>query len=661
MNIFEKMLYSLQGTMKTPTTYGWFHLISIAATIILTIAVCLLLKNAKQKTFRIFVFVCWFIIFILEVYKQLMFSFNVKDNLPVWNYQWQTFPFQLCCVQLFLLPFVIFLKDGKVHNAIMAFLSFFSLLGGLIAYIFPNNIFTSMIGINIQTMIHHGIQILLGIFFVVYNRKKLGVKYYLSSLIVFAICLGIAIALNFIIPNFTNETFNMFFISQKFDCSLPILDKIYPKVHYAIFLTIYVFSFAFIGFILFLIFFAISKLLNKETLSKANKLKLILSILFVAIEITIFILVLFIDSKITRYLKFAGIALAGAYPLVFINPNKNAFSINIGLILTIFADIFLILLNPTNKPIGMIFFVLVQLCYFLFLISNTKSKVNQILNAVTRIVLTIGVIIVAIVVLKDKIDFLSIISIIYFANLLVNLVFAYAGGKKSIAFAIGLTLFILYDVIIGLQFAYDNYLKINESSMIYKIIFADFNIAWALYLPSQVIIALFAIYSTTLSSSFAGDEVSSNTLILNDDNTLVVNSGETRIINTNEPNMKIVRKHNGKTKAEINIVTNNIPVIVDSNSKKSKPKKLEKPKKEKKVKKPKTKEKKSIETNKEEIIKAETPKKEPEIKEIKKEPVKKDTKPVQNKTSYNPRKYSNNRPKMIVRNKIRKFETFKKD
>lgn len=660
MNTFEKIIHALQGTMETPTNYGWFHLVSIAAIAVLTVAVCLLLKNAKQKTFRVFVFVCWLVILLLEVYKQLAFSFELVNGSPVWDYQWYAFPFQLCSVQLFLLPFVFCLKDGKVRTSVMAFLSLFSFFGGLVVFIYPNDVFISTIGINIQTMVHHGLQIVLGIFFIVYNRKKLSFKYYLSGLIVFAACLAVAMALNFIIPNFTDETFNMFYISPKFDCTLPVLDKIYPNVHYAVFLSLYILGFAFIGLVLFFVFYVFANLLNKERLAKANKTKLILSTLFVLIEIAVLILILFVDTGITRYLEFSGIALAGIFPLIFINPNKNAFSINIGLILTIFADIFLVLLNPANKVIGMIFFVLVQLCYFLFLISNTKSKANQISNVVTRLILTAGIIVACVLLLKDKVDFLSIISVIYFANLFVNLVFAYAGGKKSLAFAIGLTLFILCDIIIGLQVAAGDYLTISESSIVHKIIFADFNIAWAVYLPSQVIIALFAIYSTTLSSSFEKEEVSLSTLTPPSINELVVSSGETTIVNTNNPNMKIVRKHNGKTKAEINIVTNNIPVLVDSSSKKEKPKKLEKTKKEKKVKEKKVKEKKT--KKQEEQPKIETPKQESKVKETKKEPEKKPANPATSKTtSYNPRKYSNNRPKMVVRNKIRKFETFRKD
>ena len=666
MNTFEKIIHALQGTMETPTNYSLFHLVSVAIIVVSTIAVCLLLKNSKQKTFRIFVFVCWALIFLLEVYKQLVFSFSLTDNKPVWDFQWYAFPFQLCSVQLYLLPFVVFLKDGKVRNAIMAFLTFFSFFGGLVVFIYPNDVFISMIGINIQTMVHHGLQVLLGIFFAVYNRKKLGFKYYLSGLIVFATCIAVAMSLNFIVPTFTNETFNMFYISPKFDCTLPVLSAIYPKVPYIVFLLLYVAGYSFIGLVIFLVFFAIAKLLNKERLQSANKQKLILSTIFVIIEISLLVLILFIDTGITKYLEFSSIALAGLFPIIFINPNKNAFSINIGLFLTIFADIFLVLINPTNQNIGMIFFVIAQLCYFLFLYANTESKAQRISNVVTRLVLTAAIIVAAVLILKNKTDFLSIISVIYFANLFVNILFAYIGGKKSIAFGIGLTLFIACDIVIGLGQAIGTYITVETSSILYKIAFSDFNIAWACYLPSQVIISLFSIYSNTLSAG-AKETMETIPVILPKQNNIVeVETGETTIINTHNADIEIVRKNKGKTAAKINVVTNNIPVMIDSN-KNEKPKKLKKEKqpKLKKIEKTKADKKTEKKANKklenEEKIK---PKKEVLVKTEKEEPIKKDINPeTKRKTTKSASKkpYSNNRPKMVVRNKIRKFETFRKD
>ena len=652
MNAFEKIINALVRTVKTPALFGTFHLISIGALLVCTILACIFLRNAKSKTLRVFVFVCWLVLVLFEAYKQLMLAFDGIAGKAVWNYAWNNFPFQFCSISLYLLPFVVFFKDCKVRDAIVSFLIFFCFASGLFVFAYPIKILGSNLGVNIQIMANCGIQVMLSAMLAVHERKKLGFKYFLSSLIVFAGVIIIAVSLNFAFPLINKtETFNMFYLSKKFGCPLPLLSLLFPKVHYAIFLTVYVSSICLVAFIVFLLFFTLAHLLKKENLARANKFKLILSTIFTAAEIALLVLVLLDCTSITKHLEFSSVALAGLFCILFINPNKNAFSIIIGLILTIFADIFLVLLNPTNQLMGVIFLVTSQLCYYLFLIANTKSKVSQVLNSATRLIITAALIVLSIIFLKEKIDALFILAIIYASNLLASVIFAFAGGKKSIAFAIGLLLLILSNAIVGLQTASGSLITIKAGTLFHKIIFVNFNLVWALYIPALTIIAIFAVYSNTLSVTSADVQVSSKELAIKQNNELVVKTGETTIINTTEPNMKIVRKHGGKTKAEINIITNNIPVEIVSSEKKTK---AQKPKKEKKLKKIKIKEKTIVQENKPE----------PEPKEIKPEPKKPEAKkaPAQKKTSGSaPKKYSDNKPKMVVRNKIRKFDTFRKD
>jgi hypothetical protein len=72
----------------------------------------------------------------------------------------------------------------------------------------------------------------------------------------------------------------------------------------------------------------------------------------------------------------------------------------------------------------------------------------------------------------------------------INIVESLLNFKDNKILPIGLTLFILCDTVIGLQVMSDMYLKINESSLIYKLIFSNFDLAWFFYLPSQVLISL---------------------------------------------------------------------------------------------------------------------------------------------------------------------------
>ena len=98
--------------------------------------------------------------------------------------------------------------------------------------------------------------------------------------------------------------------------------------------------------------------------------------------------------------------------------------------------------------------------------------------------------IVVILVLKDKADFLSLISMLYYTNLILNLVFSFFEIKTNFYLVVGFLLFLCCDTIIGLQAASGGYLAIEETSFIYKIIFTDFNLAWLFYFPSQVFLSL---------------------------------------------------------------------------------------------------------------------------------------------------------------------------
>ena len=50
----------------------------------------------------------------------------------------------------------------------------------------------------------------------------------------------------------THTSFNMFYISRHYDCSLPLLSAIYPKVPYPVFLLIYLLGFAVVAGLIFL-------------------------------------------------------------------------------------------------------------------------------------------------------------------------------------------------------------------------------------------------------------------------------------------------------------------------------------------------------------------------------------------------------------------------
>ena len=124
--------------------------------------------------------------------------------------------------------------------------------------LYPVSVFISTIGINIQTMVWHGTQVILGVYFIVYYRKSIDLRFFRRGIIVFLIMVGCAMALNMLIPNYTDETFNMFYISPKFASTLPVLSMLYtgpenPPVPWPAFLALYLVGYTLAALIVYLI------------------------------------------------------------------------------------------------------------------------------------------------------------------------------------------------------------------------------------------------------------------------------------------------------------------------------------------------------------------------------------------------------------------------
>ena len=272
MNVFEKVIYFLQGEMPTPTNYSLFHIISMLLIVGLTVFLCIKFKDCSNKTFRKILLIAWIVMVVFEIYKQIVFSFNWDGNQVVWDYQWYAFPFQMCSTIMYVLPFILFMKDGVVKDACMAYLCTFSLFAGITVFFYPNDVFISMIGINIQTMVHHGMQVVLGIFLLVYNRHRLNWKYYLKGIVVFLIMLTIANVLNIILnPKVMSESFNMFYVSPYRDCTLPILSMIYEKTPYIVFLLCYAIGMLLAGALVYLVAWGIMILASRKKHFVDNK------------------------------------------------------------------------------------------------------------------------------------------------------------------------------------------------------------------------------------------------------------------------------------------------------------------------------------------------------------------------------------------------------
>ena len=220
-----------------------------------------------------------------------------------------------------------------------------------------------------------------------------------------------------------------------------------------------------------------------------KKSLLITFIGFVCIELVLLCLILFASSSAVNILEFSSIVVAFAFSLVFICDNTKVILTQIALFFTVLADLFLEIVNPMIQVAAMVAFSIVQLLHFSRLFLELSTKKWKLINLFIRLGLIIVIEITTFIILKEKMNFLSAISMFYITNLLLNIVLSFFEFKKSPLFAFGLLLFLGCDIFVGLQMANGVFINIPADSILYKIIFVPFNIAWLCYLPSQVLIS----------------------------------------------------------------------------------------------------------------------------------------------------------------------------
>ncbi len=216
--------------------------------------------------------------------------------------------------------------------------------------------------------------------------------------------------------------------------------------------------------------------------------------IFLSIELGLYILILFFPNVLPKA-DFIAIVAACAFACWFLKPTFPNILLNVGLVATVCADTFLVLLSPpltTAKQLaGVAFFSVTQIAYCIYLLFTENRKSVRKIHLIVRGAAIVASEIVLCLVLKEKIDLLSVLSLFYVANLAVNAVFAFAQGRKGILLGSGLTLFLCCDLFVGLSIAIGEYIQIAESSWLYQLIFSDFNFIWFFYLPSQTILAVF--------------------------------------------------------------------------------------------------------------------------------------------------------------------------
>ena len=228
----------LWATMTKPLMYGWFHVMCLAAVVVLSVLIILRRSKITDKMVHRALGVFWVLVLIFEIIKQINFSYSPSSD--DWTYQWYIFPFQFCSSILYVLPLALIIKNEKFKDFLYSFLTSFNLFAGIAVMLYPSTVFIADVCINIQTMVHHGLMVVTAVLLIATRKVSLSYKTVLKGLTVFSSLVGIAFALNLIFKN--KDGFNMFYIDVE-GCHLPILNLVFDNVPYPAFLVFYCLGF----------------------------------------------------------------------------------------------------------------------------------------------------------------------------------------------------------------------------------------------------------------------------------------------------------------------------------------------------------------------------------------------------------------------------------
>lgn len=273
VNLVEKIIYAFQYEIETPKCYGLFHIGCLIVSIITLIFLIKHKENNHEKTLKRILYIYGFGSLFLEILKQIVWSFNYDSvkNIVTWDYQWYSFPFQLCTTPIFISIICAYLKKGKLRDSLLSYMAFTTILGSLATAIYPESCFVKTLLVDIHTMYLHLGSLVVSLYLIIKNEIDIKFKNLINGYYIFIVFALTAETMNLVIYSsriIGDETFNMFYISPYFTSTLPLYDVVQNNTPFIIFLLIYLIT-IFLGS---LIIWTIAKVIEKVSLKvrKAN-------------------------------------------------------------------------------------------------------------------------------------------------------------------------------------------------------------------------------------------------------------------------------------------------------------------------------------------------------------------------------------------------------
>jgi uncharacterized membrane protein YwaF len=261
----------LSTTCEVPKPFGTLHTASLVAMSLAIIFFSITFCRANDKTVKKLCFGFWLMFIIIELGKQFGAATTVLDGKLIFDYSLGALPLHVCSSPFYVLPIFFLAKKEFTKHVSATFLCTFSLIGGLAAMIFPDSVFGTQMYTNAQSMIHHSMQIVVGV--------ALGLRYgrhfnkcgFIGSVAVFLNLAAVALAANLVthehfMQNGISQELNMFFISPYVRFVPPAISGLgIEEMPYPLYLFSFLAIFIIAALIVSIIFKSGSRMLTKKT------------------------------------------------------------------------------------------------------------------------------------------------------------------------------------------------------------------------------------------------------------------------------------------------------------------------------------------------------------------------------------------------------------
>ena len=227
VNAFEKIVAFLGKTAEQPRMYGVFHVVSLCIIFAVTLFAFLYRERLSEKFLAYSMLVFGIIMTVFEIYKQIVISYISETD--TWTYAWSIFPFQFCSTPIYitLIAFAMYkLGKTRLFKTFTVFLGTYSLIGAtVVLFIGTGTVLNPIIGINVQTMLHHGIMFVLAAMILFSDKIELTLKTVFDSFKLFCVLVVMALVLNKVFRGKTD--FDMFYIAEDSEFVYPFFKELF--------------------------------------------------------------------------------------------------------------------------------------------------------------------------------------------------------------------------------------------------------------------------------------------------------------------------------------------------------------------------------------------------------------------------------------------------